>query len=672
MRFDWNLAKKVWQSLGLAVRGALIASVLMGANVWAAVLVDESQLVATSPAFEAAAPIAQTLTIATAGQYTVTLTDLNSPSQFTSVGVAITQGAALIAKIDAAKQDQPASVDFDAQPGAYTVRLLGTPASQSAGTARVLIALKAGGTPVLLFVDGMAAPVDLPAGQTTLDTSFHISDPGTYQITFTDAAFPEALASYSLNVIPPGPSATPLFSNPNPPFDAVSNSQFNAAVAGDYRLLVVAQAGASSTGLYGVKIVGGSAGTTVAYSQAQTIGKLPAATPITLPTTGTYSLSLTDFAFPAALSAVRAVVVQGADVPAQLSASGTVQFNANQGSAALYAIASAATPPGAGSYGVQLTQASQAVYSDVRPVQVEDTTNLNNGFVYHVTFPAAGSYQLKSTDFGFPQAFTSMATAVSQSGAVIAKLDAPGTITVQAAAGAADIVIAAALSAPTANGLFGINLSQAGTTLFETTQGVGGLFRETKLTIPVDGKYELTLTDHKFPEQFGDLAMAVTRGSTLVAQIFGGGDFSFDATPGDYSLNLIARTQSTSQYGLYGTKVQDAPPAPVVTLTASRSTIAPQEKTTLSWSATNATSCTGSGGWTGTRAASGSEAVGPLASNTTFTLSCTGPGGSGSSSTAITVVAAQSRSGGGGGLTGGLLIAIGLLASARSRCARRA
>ena len=667
MRFDWILAKDSWLSLGSAVRGALIAGAFIGVNASAAVLLDESQLVATSAEFAAAAPAAQTLTIATAGQYTVTLTDLNSPSQFTSVGVAITQGSALIAKIDAAKQDQPASVDFDAQPGSYAVQLLGTPAAQSAGTARVLIVPK-GGAPVLLFVDGMTAPVDLPSGQATLDTSFHISDPGTYQITFNDSAFPEALSSFNLAVLPPGASQAPLVTMAAPQ----NTAAFNAAVAGDYRLLVVAQAGASGTGLYGVKIVGGSAGTTVAYGQSQTIGKLPASTSITLPATGTYSLSLTDFAFPAALSNVRAVVVQGADVPAQLSAAGTVQFNANQGSAALYVIATAASPPGSGSYGVQLAQASQTVYSDVRAVQVEDTTNLNNGFVYHVTFPASGSYQLQSTDFAFPQAFNSMAAAVSQNGVVLAKLSAPGTINVQAAAGAADIVVAATLVTPTANGLFGVNLNQSGVTLFEITQGVGGLFRETRISVPAAGKYQVTLTDHKFPEQFGDLAMAVTRGSTLVGQIFGGGDFSFDATAGDYSLNLIARTKTTSRYGLYGSKVQDAPPVPVVTLTATRSTIAPQEKTTLNWSATNATNCTGSGGWTGNRAASGSEEVGPLAANATFTLNCTGPGGSGSASAAITVATQSKSGGGGGGLTGGLLIAIGLLASARSRFARRA
>lgn len=48
---------------------------------------------------------------------------------------------------------------------------------------------------------------------------------------------------------------------------------------------------------------------------------------------------------------------------------------------------------------------------------------------------------------------------------------------------------------------------------------------------------------------------------------------------------------------------------------------------TLQWSATGATSCTASGGWSGTKAASGSQQITPpLSASATFTLNCTAPG----------------------------------------------
>jgi subtilisin family serine protease len=66
--------------------------------------------------------------------------------------------------------------------------------------------------------------------------------------------------------------------------------------------------------------------------------------------------------------------------------------------------------------------------------------------------------------------------------------------------------------------------------------------------------------------------------------------------------------------------------------------------TTLSWLALEATSCSASGGWTGTLATSGSQNVTPgAAGNTTYTLTCTGgSGGTQSSSTTLQAVPALS------------------------------
>lgn len=69
-------------------------------------------------------------------------------------------------------------------------------------------------------------------------------------------------------------------------------------------------------------------------------------------------------------------------------------------------------------------------------------------------------------------------------------------------------------------------------------------------------------------------------------------------------------------------------PAPTLTLEASPATVAAGGAVTLSWSATNATSCTASGGWSGSRAPAGSQSIAVAVGSTTFTLSCTGAGGS--------------------------------------------
>ncbi len=68
-----------------------------------------------------------------------------------------------------------------------------------------------------------------------------------------------------------------------------------------------------------------------------------------------------------------------------------------------------------------------------------------------------------------------------------------------------------------------------------------------------------------------------------------------------------------------------SPAAPAVTLSANPAAVAPGGTATLSWSSANAVSCTASGGWSGTQAASGTLAVTP-ATTTAYTLACAGPG----------------------------------------------
>ena len=82
-------------------------------------------------------------------------------------------------------------------------------------------------------------------------------------------------------------------------------------------------------------------------------------------------------------------------------------------------------------------------------------------------------------------------------------------------------------------------------------------------------------------------------------------------------------------------------PLPVVTLTATPSSIASGATSTLDWSSTHSTSCTSSGsGGTGT---TGSFTTPALTANTTYTVTCTGVGGSASQIATVTVAGALTR-----------------------------
>jgi hypothetical protein len=177
----------------------------------------------------------------------------------------------------------------------------------------------------------------------------------------------------------------------------------------------------------------------------------------------------------------------------------------------------------------------------------------------------------------------------------------------------------------------------------------------------------VTVKDAAWPAAFQTLALAVTRGGQLVGKIYNGGTFYFDATPGHYLATFIATPATSQSPGLYSLDVQST--VPTVSLTVDQSSITAGQSVHLSWTSAAATGCTASGGWSGAQPTSGSGvAEGPLNANTTFTLTCSGPGGD-SQPASVTVAVKPAPSSGGGSLDGfGLATLLALAAcSARRR-----
>lgn len=84
-----------------------------------------------------------------------------------------------------------------------------------------------------------------------------------------------------------------------------------------------------------------------------------------------------------------------------------------------------------------------------------------------------------------------------------------------------------------------------------------------------------------------------------------------------------------------------AAPAPTVSLSRSTGSITTEQTVKLTWSSTSANSCTASGDWSGSKATSGNETVGPFSGtgNKTFSLQCSGDGGNDSKSVSVVVTA---------------------------------
>jgi hypothetical protein len=377
-------------------------------------------------------------------------------------------------------------------------------------------------------------------------------------------------------------------------------------------------------------------------------------------------LSVADLSFPTALAQVGALIIRGDTLVASLTAPGSVNVAAAVAADAgvdylVYGYATAASGS-AGSYSVDVKPSAGPALLHATSA-VTDPTAAIQAYVFPTTVTTAGSYTVDFTDFQFPAPLTHASLAAAQSGALVGSPIAAGaTLTGSLVTGPLDVIVTA--TPATAGGLFGLDVEPAagGAAVLAASQGVGGAFSLTPVAITSAGNYIVTATDIGFPAAFAQLAVVVTQGTQNLGSIIGSGGtgkLTFAATPGTYFVNFIATPNATSQAGTFALSVAQAPPAPSVTLSSSALAVANGSTVTLTWTSQNATSCNASGGWSGALATSGSQKSPTIDAAATFTLTCTGAGGSTAQS--VTVSLTPASSGGGAldpALLAGLLIAL--------------
>jgi hypothetical protein len=105
-----------------------------------------------------------------------------------------------------------------------------------------------------------------------------------------------------------------------------------------------------------------------------------------------------------------------------------------------------------------------------------------------------------------------------------------------------------------------------------------------------------------------------------------------------YSLTCTGPGGSTSQTVTITTAPAPPPAPPSIEMSAKPASVSYGGTSELSWSATHASSCTGSGSWSGSEPISGTQSTGSLRNSAKYGLTCTGPGGSASQSASVAVV----------------------------------
>jgi hypothetical protein len=624
---------------GLLLRFASIF-VLTAGLAHADVLLDQTNLIGLPTV---AAPSSYSFTAATAQALTLTLSDLQTPAAFTSLQVAVTLGDTLIGSATVDATTHSVTLAIPAAVGNYTLHVIGTPNStQGIGSFGVCVAPAASATSCIAAYSYSDVILTPSAPSTTpssaLDTNFTSSTvAGVYTVTITDDTFPLALQSISGGI---ANGTTPV----NTTSFTFGANQVTLAAQTSYTLIIAALANAGvPAGLYSVHITDPTGA--AVFDRTLPVGTMPSPTIVDNPAAQSLSLSLTDLAYPAALTTVGVAVTQGSTSLAALTASGTVSsFPAPAGSISIWQYAVAGAQPGV--YSLSLSSGTASLYSTNQVVGT-GTTATAQSFAFVVNLPAAGTYNLAVNDFQFPVAFQSVASTVAQNGVALTQTSS-GNFT--AAQGLA-IVVVNATPPQNGNGIFSVTVQTTGAspqTLLDQTQAVGGVFSTQQVSLGHSGSYNVTLTDLGFPASFQNLAVVVSQAGQVLGKIYGGGTFGFTGTPGQYVVTFVATPATPQDYGLYTINIASS--MPTVTFTAGVASVVAGQPVQLTWSTQNATSCTASGStnWTGNQSISGTAAV-IVTASVSLTLTCTGPGGSASQSLMVAATAAPPTSGGGGG-----------------------
>jgi hypothetical protein len=350
-------------------------------------------------------------TATTSGTYTVALTDDAFPVALQSVSALIFNGSAQVG-------------------GVIPAGATGTQVTLTGGTTYTLLVAAIADAGVQAGLYGLR--IKDPSGTAVFDRTLPVGKMGAstvltvgatpFTATLIDAHYPATLASVGTAITAGGlPALTELLapgsaSAATSPTGSVEVWTYATATAspGVYSLNI---ANASSSLLSTTEVVnpGGGSATSFAFLA-------------TLPSAGSYNLSVADFQFPSKLQSLNSTIAQNGTV---LAADSSGNFTAAAGMAVVLVNAQ---PPqsGNGIFAVTVKTTGstpQIVLDQTQPVGGVFTTRT-------VNVGTTGGYDLTLTDLGFPANFQNLSLVLSQGSQVLGKIYGGGTFTVNVTPGA--------------------------------------------------------------------------------------------------------------------------------------------------------------------------------------------------------------------------------------------
>ncbi len=280
---------------------------------------------------------------------------------------------------------------------------------------------------------------------------------------------------------------------------------------------------------------------------------------------GTYTVTVTDDAFPVALSSLAGGIALGiTSVGSLVKGTNSIPLTApnTKYQLILTAVANAAIP--AGLYGVRITDPDGTVVFDhTLPVGTMPAATILDNMTTQ-------ALSLTLTDYGYPAALSDVAVAVTEGSSALASLIAPGTVNTNSEVPPGSVFVWQYAVAGAQPGVSRVDLSpnpssSSTVDLLNTTQVVNPILGTSMsyafvATLLSAGTYNLVVNDFGFPYQFQTLGPpTVAQNGIVLPQTSG----NFTAAAGPVVV-LVNATPSASGDGIFGVTVQTIDASPKI------------------------------------------------------------------------------------------------------------
>jgi plastocyanin len=291
------------------------------------------------------------------------------------------------------------------------------------------------------------------------------------------------------------------------------------------------------------------------------------------------TLTLTDFRAPATFVSLQVAVTLGDALVGSASIDpathvATLAIPAATGNYTLHVIGIPDTTQGLGTFGVCVAPAGAAancIASDSFSgnIQTPTTPSSTSSSALNTTFMSttvAGVYTVTITDDAFPAALQTVSGGVALGSAPVNTTGfvlGANQVTL-APSTSYNLVIAAVADANVSAGLYSIHIADpSGAAVFDRTLPVGTLAASSSVNNPTAQTLNLTVSDLMYPAPLARVGVAVTAGSTLLAELTAPGTVASGAAPVG-TLQVWQYAVEGAQPGVYSANLSNAADAGTV------------------------------------------------------------------------------------------------------------